>query len=213
MRTFHARGGRLSASKRRALAELGPRFALGPAGLAAAAGAPIALEIGAGDGDAAVDLAVRRPELFVVAAEVRRASLAVLLRRVDAAGGVGLAGRIGLVAYPGDGVALLREQTPPGRLALLRAFFPDPWPKRAQQHRRLVQPFFAELAASRLAPGGVLEIATDDLAYAAQMEAVLGARPELRGGPAARAERPLTYYEAQAVRAGRPVIDLRYARA
>ena len=32
--------------------------------------------------------------------------------------------------------------------------FPDPWPKKRHHKRRIVQPPFVELVASRLAPGG-----------------------------------------------------------
>jgi tRNA (guanine-N7-)-methyltransferase len=51
--------------------------------------------------------------------------------------------------------------------------FPDPWPKDRHAARRLVQPPFIRDLALRLVPGGALQLATDDAAYAAQMCEVL----------------------------------------
>ena len=79
----------------------------------------------------------------------------------------------------GDAVDLLRERVPPGSLAAVRIFFPDPWPKRRHHKRRLVQPEFVALAASRLAPGGVLHLATDWAHYASQMRAACAGEPLL----------------------------------
>ena len=91
----------------------------------------------------------------------------------------------------GDAVALLSAKVPEASLAGIRIFFPDPWPKRRHHKRRLVQPAFAALAATRLRPGGTLHMATDWADYAEQMRAVADAEPRLvaarcrghRGGP------------------------------
>jgi tRNA (guanine-N7-)-methyltransferase len=68
--------------------------------------------------------------------------------------------------------------------------FPDPWPKDRHAARRLVQaPFIRDLAL-RLVPGGVLHLATDDAAYAAQMDDALAGEPLLENlyapGPVGR---------------------------
>jgi tRNA (guanine-N7-)-methyltransferase len=57
--------------------------------------------------------------------------------------------------------------------------FPDPWPKDRHAGRRLVQAAFIRDLALRLVPGGVLHLATDDAAYAAQMDGVLSGEPLL----------------------------------
>ena len=84
---------------------------------------------------------------------------------------------------------------PPGSLAAVRIFFPDPWPKRRHHKRRLVQPEFVALAASRLAPGGVLHLATDWAHYASQMRAACAGEPLL--------ENTSTSEDGWTVRAGR----------
>ena len=113
--------------------------------------------------------------------------------------------------HGGDGRAVL-ERAAPGEVDLVRVFFPDPWPKPGQRHRRLVRPALAVSLARGLAVGGVVELCTDDPGYAVEMAAVLAAEPGLRGGPAPRAARPCTHYERLARDAGRTVIDLRFAR-
>jgi tRNA (guanine-N7-)-methyltransferase len=202
--SWHARAGRLTERKRWALRDLAERYRLRPGDLD---GSPAALEIGAGTGEATLALAATRPELLVVAAEVHKASLARLLLDLDAAG----PSNVRVVA--GDGRAVLERPAVTGRLQLLRVFFPDPWPKRRHHGRRLVDPVFVAAAAAALAPGGLLELATDDGAYAAVMAHTVGADGRFdRAAGADRADRPVTYYERRALDAGRRVRDLRYRR-
>jgi tRNA (guanine-N7-)-methyltransferase len=44
-------------------------------------------------------------------------------------------------------------------------YFPDPWPKKKQRKRRLLDAVTLELFASRLEPGGTMRIATDHAGY------------------------------------------------
>jgi tRNA (guanine-N7-)-methyltransferase len=98
----------------------------------------------------------------------------------------------------------------------IHIFFPDPWHKKRHHKRRLIQPAFAELLASRLKPGGYLHLATDWQDYAEQMLAVLAANPHLRNsaeGFAPRPEhRPLTKFEQRGLRLGHGVWDLVFLR-
>ena len=68
--------------------------------------------------------------------------------------------------------------------------FPDPWPKDRHARRRLVQPAFISDLARCLAPGGVVNLATDDARYAEQMDAVLRAEPLLDNRYAPEPYRP-----------------------
>ena len=79
--------------------------------------------------------------------------------------------------------------------------------------RRFVRPDLVDLVVDRLRPGGSILVATDDRSYAERAEEVLGAHPALHGGVADRPPwRPRAGYEAKALAAGRPVVDLRYSR-
>jgi len=95
--------------------------------------------------------------------------------------------------------------------------FPDPWPKKRHQRRRLVQPDFVALLATRLVSGGELQLATDHVGYAEQIAAVLSAEPRLENALATPfvAEvpgRPCTAYEAMWRAEGRPLHFFSYRR-
>jgi tRNA (guanine-N7-)-methyltransferase len=95
--------------------------------------------------------------------------------------------------------------------------FPDPWPKKRHHRRRLLQPGFVALLASRLAPGGVLHVATDHAEYAAQIDAVLSGEPRLENELAAPhvpevPGRPVTAYEAMWRAEGRALHFFTYCR-
>ena len=59
-------------------------------------------------------------------------------------------------------VASLQDQS----IARVFILFPDPWPKKRQQKRRLIQPEFLDGLARVLKPGGQLRFATDVKSYA-----------------------------------------------
>ena len=170
--------------------------------------APLILEIGSGMGESTAALAAAEPDVDHLAVEVFEPGIAALLMRAAEAG------LTNLVVLRGDAVALLTEKVPEASLAGIRIFFPDPWPKRRHHKRRLVQPAFLALAASRLRPGGTLHMATDWADYADQMRAVADAEPLLVGGETPRPPwRPVTKFEARARAEGRDVHDFVYGRA
>ena len=117
--------------------------------------APLIVEIGSGIGEATAVLAAARPDHDVLALEVWRPGVADTLWRLAEAG----ADNVRLCSV--DAVWVLEHLVEPGGLAELWTFFPDPWPKTRHHKRRLVDPAFAALAASRLAPGSAWRLATD----------------------------------------------------
>lgn len=174
---------------------------------------PLVLEIGSGTGESTAAQAAAAPDTDHLAVEVFEPGLAQLLMRI------GEAGLTNLRLLRGDAVDLMGERVPPGSLAAIRIFFPDPWPKRRHHKRRLVQPEFAALAASRLAIGGLLHLATDWADYAAQMRAVGTAEPLLEnvtdapdGWTPRPPWRPVTKFERRARAEGREVRDLLFRR-
>ena len=168
---------------------------------------PLVVEIGSGIGEATAVLAAARPDLDVLALEVWRPGVADTLWRLAEAG----ADNVRLCSV--DAVWVLEHLVEPDELAELWTFFPDPWPKTRHHKRRLVDPAFASLAASRLAPGSTWRLATDWTHYAEQMRDVLDAEPLLAGGPVHRwADRPVTRFERKGIEAGRVITDLAYVR-
>jgi tRNA (guanine-N7-)-methyltransferase len=218
VRSFVLRAGRMGTGQQRALAELGPRyvlpFAAVPLDFAAVFGrtAPVVVEVGFGMGDATAAVAAAAPQQDFIGIEVHEPGVGALLRRI---GEQGLA-NLRIVRH--DAVEVLGQAIPAASLAGLHLWFPDPWHKKRHHKRRIVNPAFAALVASRLAPGGYWHCATDWQPYAEQMLEVLSGQPLLAntaagGGYALRPDwRPLTKFEQRGLRLGHGVWDIVFRR-
>lgn len=216
VRSYVLRGGRLGSGQARALAVLGPHhlvpFAQAPLDAPALFGrrAPLVVEIGFGMGQATAAIAAARPEHDFLGIEVHEAGVGALLQRIDEL----KLGNLRLIRH--DAVEVLRSMIAPGSLAGVHVFFPDPWPKKRHWKRRLIQPAFVSLVASRLAPGGLLHCATDWQPYAEQMLEVLSGEPLLVNtaeGFAPRPDvRPETKFERRGLALGHGVWDLVFRR-
>jgi tRNA (guanine-N7-)-methyltransferase len=66
---------------------------------------------------------------------------------------------------------------PVGAFARVHLLFPDPWPKKKHQERRLVTRQFARAAADLLVPGGEFLFKSDHPAYFAEAASVLRTEP------------------------------------
>jgi tRNA (guanine-N7-)-methyltransferase len=161
-------------------------------------------------GDATAKIAAAPPETDFLGIEVHPPGVGALLKRI---GELGL-GNVRIVQH--DAVEVLEQMVAPGSLAGVHVFFPDPWHKSRHHKRRLVQPPFVRLLASRLAPGATLHCATDWEPYATQMLEVLSAEPALRNTAAGYADRPalrpLTKFENRGLGLGHGVWDLVFAK-
>jgi len=212
IRSFVLRQGRVSNAQRRAHDTLLPVFGVPytqtPLDLNTVFGrqAPKILEIGFGMGETTALIAGTHPENDYLAIEVHTPGVGGLLKLI---GENGLR-NIRIVQH--DATEVLQHMLPPGSLNGVHIFFPDPWPKKRHQKRRLVQPPLIALLASRMASGAYLHLATDWEEYAHQMLQVLGAEPLLANtveGFSARPEsRPQTKFETRGLRLGHKVCDL-----
>ena len=126
---------------------------------------------------------------------------------------VDAAGITNVRLWLGDAFDLLAALGP-AAVAELRVWFPDPWPKPRHAQKRLVTPQRLALLVDSLAVGGVLRLATDDSAYAAETLDAVQAEARLEGGVVARpAERPVTRFEARGLHEGRSATDIEARRA
>lgn len=64
-------------------------------------------------------------------------------------------------------------------ISVFHIYFPDPWPKRRHQKRRVVNADLLRLLHSRLVPGGLIEVATDDADYFTAIKRSVAATEEL----------------------------------
>lgn len=203
IRTFHARHGRVTEAMRAALAEVGPRHE--PSGRDQSR--PLVLEVGCGNGEAALAFADAHPGTDVLATDVHTPGIAHLLATLDAHP------RPNVYVARADALDLLDHTLGSRSLVGVHLFFPDPWPKARHRKRRFVRPDVADLLADRLVAGGHLLLATDMEDYARQAHGVLDDHPSFTGGPAERPGwRPTTRYETKGVAAGRTIVDLAYER-
>jgi tRNA (guanine-N7-)-methyltransferase len=216
IRSFVLRQGRMSPAQQRALETLLPRlgvpFAAAPLDFDRLFGrrAPRVLEIGFGMGETTAAIAQARPGDDFLCVEVHGPGVGSLLRRVDE---LGLA-NVRVIRH--DAVDVVRAMIPERSLAAIHVFFPDPWPKKRHHKRRLLQSGFVRELALRLAPGGVLHVATDWDDYAHEILATLAAEPLLENtaaGFAPRPEyRPQTKFEARGLDLGHAVRDVIFRR-
>lgn len=218
IRSFVTRAGRITEAQLRALAQLWPKYGIEftPRALDLDAifgrSAPRVVEIGFGNGENLAALAAAHAERDYLGIEVHRAGVGRLMLACEQAG----LNNVRILCH--DAVEVLEQQLPAESLDELLILFPDPWHKKRHHKRRLIQPTFVALAASRLKISGILRLATDWEPYAQQMLEVLSACPELaNSAPAGRfidrpAERVLTRFEKRGARLGHGVWDLAFTR-
>jgi tRNA (guanine-N7-)-methyltransferase len=216
IRSYVLRQGRVSNAQRRAHDTLLPRFGIEfretPLDLDAAFGrsAPRILEIGCGMGETTVAIAAAHPDTDYIGIEVHTPGVGSLLKQIDEAGLT----NVRVIQH--DAVAVMETMIPPASLDGLHIFFPDPWPKKRQQKRRLIQAPFIALACSRLKPGGYLHAATDWQEYAEQILAVFSTEPALVNTATDYAEkpayRPQTKFETRGLKLGHGVWDIVFRR-
>ncbi|WP_020552322.1 tRNA (guanosine(46)-N7)-methyltransferase TrmB [Embleya scabrispora] len=216
VRSFTPRRGRVTLAQRDALDRLWERWGFDVADRRLDLGElfgddrPVVLEIGFGMGEATAAMAEADPGTNVLAIDVHTPGQGSLLHDAERRG------LTNIRVANGDAIELLRDMLPPACLAGIRVFFSDPWPKTRHHKRRLIQPAFAALAASRLVPGGILHCATDWAHYAQWMLEVLSDEPELINtveGYAPRPSwRPVTRFERQGLDKGHEVADLLFRR-
>jgi tRNA (guanine-N7-)-methyltransferase len=220
IRSFVIRTGRITAAQERALEALWPKYGVE---LEAARGlldwdalfgrkAPHTVEIGFGNGENLARMATEHPERDYLGIEVHRPGVGRLLLELEEL----RLTNVRVVCH--DAVEVLAQYLPPASLDEVVILFPDPWPKKRHHKRRLVQAPFLQLVAERLAPGGIVRLATDWQPYAEEMLAVAQANANLRnlapdGGYIPRpAERVATRFEKRGERLGHEVWDLAFGR-
>ena len=173
--------------------------------------ASITLEIGFGDGVSLAEMAETAPEKDFVGIEVHRPGVGRLLHLINELG------LTNVRVMDDDAVEIIKDRIPEQSLDCVQLFFPDPWHKKRHNKRRIVQPDFVSLIASRLKSGGIFHMATDWKPYAEHMAEVMEASDEfvsLSDSPFSPKPdaRPVTKFERRGLKLGHGVWDLLYKR-
>jgi len=216
IRSYVLRQGRVTDAQRRASDQWLPRFGIPYAQCALDLDcvfgrvAPKILEIGFGMGETTADIASRHPGNDYLGIEVHTPGVGSLLKRVAELD----LKNVRVIQH--DAVEVVERMILPASLDGVHVFFPDPWPKKRHYKRRLIQPAFVSLLATRMKPGAYLHVATDWESYALWiLEVLTGERRLANTGEAfaPRPEhRPLTKFEARGLNLGHRVWEVLFRR-
>jgi tRNA (guanine-N7-)-methyltransferase len=165
----------------------------------------VILEIGFGMGEATALIGRDFPETGFIAVEVHKPGIGKLMARIEE---LELSN---IRIIEGDAHPILRTMIADESLDGVHLFFPDPWPKKRHNKRRIVNERFLELIATKIKKDGFIHIATDWVPYAEYIQEVFAPSALFTGGEVDRPEwRPVTRFEGQGITKDHQVTDLRY---
>ena len=168
----------------------------------------VVLEIGFGMGEATALIARDFPNTGFLAVEVHKPGIGKLMARVEE---LALSN---IRIIEGDAHPIITTMIPDKSVDGVHLFFPDPWPKKRHNKRRIVNAEFLALIHPKIKDGGFFHIATDWVPYAEYIEEVFAASPLFTGGVVERPEwRPVTRFEGQGITKDHQVTDLRYTKS
>ena len=170
---------------------------------------PLSLEVGMGKGRFVTEMARLHSDRGFVGIEVQKSVLYRAVQKME--NGEAPPANLRFLCADAGG---LSAYFAPGEVGAIYLNFPDPWPKRRHEKRRLTSRGFLTLYASLLPPGGVLRLKTDDDALFAfsQKEAeehpsftVTAAAFDLHGDPLLSQDNVLTEYEERFLSRGQKI--------
>lgn len=131
------------------------------------------LEIGFGGGEHLTGQAAQHKDIGFIGCEPFIEGMAKALGQIEDAG-------LSNIRLHMDDVRPVVSRLMAGSIDRIFILFPDPWPKKRQQKRRLIQPEFLTDLARILKPGGRLRFATDVKSYADEALAHFLASPAFK---------------------------------
>src|SRR5215212_10089987 len=165
---------------------------------------PVILEIGSGKGRFLINTAMERPDVNLIGVEKSLHYHRVIRERVAKRG----LRNVRLINH--DAFLVLRDMIPDASLAEVHVYFPDPWPRKREQKRRIIRPEVLAEIRRVLARDGWGLYVTDHAEYfeAAAPRIAEVFRTETRvPGPD---DPPRTNYEAKYRQQGRPIYEARF---
>jgi tRNA (guanine-N7-)-methyltransferase len=167
----------------------------------------VVMEIGFGMGEATALIARDFPDTGFFAVDVHRPGVGKLFSLIQEHQ------LKNLRVIQGDAHLVMHDMFADSSLDGVHLFFPDPWPKKRHNKRRIVNENFLQQVASKVKQGGFIHIATDWVPYAEWIDEVFAASKLFTGGKVARPDwRPLTRFEGQGITKDHQVNDFRFIK-
>ena len=167
----------------------------------------LVVEIGFGMGEATAHIAQHLPDTAFVAIDLHPPGIGKLLGRIDEAQ------LKNIKVIEEDAHMVLHYMIEDQSIDGFHLYFPDPWPKKKHNKRRIVNEGFLALIHPKLKKGGYIHIATDWVPYAESMQEVFSVSTLFTGGVIEKPEsRPVTRFEGQGIDKDHQVTDLMYFR-
>ena len=167
----------------------------------------VIMEIGFGMGEATALIANNHPNNGYIAVDVHPPGIGKLLARIVEND------LTNLKIIEDDVHVVLQHMIVDESLDGIHLYFPDPWPKKKHNKRRIVNEGFLQLIHPKIKKGGFIHIATDWVPYAMSIKEVFAASPLFVGGVIYKPEwRPVTRFEGQGIDKDHAVNDMLYTK-
>ena len=168
----------------------------------------VIMEIGFGMGEATAIIAKNHPNNGYIAVDVHPPGIGKLLARIVEND------LTNLKVIEEDVHVVLQHMIPDESLDGIHLFFPDPWPKKKHNKRRIVNEGFLSLIHPKIKKGGFIHVATDWVPYAENIQQVFAGSTLFTGGVIEKPEwRPVTRFEGQGIDKDHAVNDMMYVKA
>jgi len=168
----------------------------------------VIMEIGFGMGEATAIIAKNHPNNGYIAIDVHPPGIGKLLARIVEND------LTNLKVIEEDVHVVLQHMIADESLDGIHLFFPDPWPKKKHNKRRIVNEGFLSLIHPKIKKGGFIHIATDWVPYAHNIQEVFAGSTLFTGGVIDKPEwRPVTRFEGQGIDKDHAVNDMMYTKA
>jgi len=167
----------------------------------------VIMEIGFGMGEATAIIAKNHPNNGYIAVDVHPPGIGKLLARI-------VENELtNLKVIEEDVHVVLQHMIKDESLDGIHLFFPDPWPKKKHNKRRIVNEGFLSLIHLKIKKGGFIHIATDWVPYAVNIQEVFAGSSLFTGGVIEKPEwRPVTRFEGQGIDKDHAVNDMMYTK-
>ena len=167
----------------------------------------VIMEIGFGMGEATAIIAKNHPNNGYIAVDVHPPGIGKLLARI-------VENELtNLKVIEEDVHVVLQHMIKDESLDGIHLFFPDPWPKKKHNKRRIVNEGFLSLIHPKIKKGGFIHIATDWVPYAVNIQEVFMSSSLFTGGVIEKPEwRPVTRFEGQGIDKDHAVNDMMYTK-